>query len=156
MMSAIYQTYTFNWIFIVRAHRTNSPQVNMSPISDILSCFFNHHFTFVNYIQVENRIRISGKFLKLCIAYLNSCSLGVNSCDFSKTFEILPITLHRAVLSGSCQTRLNCKRTPLYYSLSFLHIYGKQSKKLDVPGQCSFGRQISNYFCNQCLSQLNL
>ena len=30
MMSALYQTSTLNWIFIVLAHWNNSPQIDMS------------------------------------------------------------------------------------------------------------------------------
>ena len=39
MRSALYQTNTLSWIFIVLAHWNNSPRVDMSPLLDTLSWF---------------------------------------------------------------------------------------------------------------------
>ena len=40
MMSALYETNTFSWIFIVLAHWNNSPRLDMSLNSNTLSWFW--------------------------------------------------------------------------------------------------------------------
>ena len=117
-------------LYIYNARSQNQPSSgkHVAQLGHLI-LFLNHHFTFVNYIQVKNRIRISATFLKLCTAFLNSCSLGFNSCDFSETFEKFPIWLFICLcLAVFAKHVLNGKINPLYYYLSFLHIYGKQSK----------------------------
>ena len=50
MRSALYQTNTLSWIFIVLVHCNNSPQINMSHYSDTLSGG-NQSFSFMLRIQ---------------------------------------------------------------------------------------------------------
>ena len=44
MRSALSQTNTLSWIFIVLAHRNNSPQIDMSPHSDALAWFRDNQY----------------------------------------------------------------------------------------------------------------
>jgi hypothetical protein len=43
MGSDLYRTNTLSWIFIVLSHWNNSPRIDMSPHSNILSCFAIGH-----------------------------------------------------------------------------------------------------------------
>ena len=62
MMSALYETNTLSWIFIVLTHWNNSPRIDMSPQSDTLSLFrANQYLLFllnVAYLAAKQQITI--------------------------------------------------------------------------------------------------
>jgi hypothetical protein len=97
MMSTLDLTNTLNWIFIVLAHRNNSPQVDMSLPSD--TC--RYHQTHVTTIRHMSLPSDTCYYHQTHVATIRHMSLPSDTCHYHQTH--VATIRHMSLPSDTCR-----------------------------------------------------